>query len=215
VHDYDLAADGLVEGLARVASRFSIPMGITWVDTPAKTPLTLHWNEVTVEQILETITQTQAGFEMRISNGVVHVSATTVPAEQNFLLVRVASFAVHHQVVQMAQRELRQQVQSQVAPPKAGRGGIGGSLATHVGEPEIDVEKINDATVQDVLDALAIASTRKIWVVTFSDDRVPTATGFRRTLTLWNNYPIPDDQQPLWDMFGWDESIPSARLAQQ
>jgi hypothetical protein len=215
VHDYDLVADNFVDGLGRVARKFSVPMGITWVNAPpARTPFTLHWKEATVEKILATVVQTQPGYEMQISNGVVHISSTTISPEQNFLLLRIRTFVAHHEVVQMAQRELRLLVQSTVAPPKAGRGGIAGSLITNVGEPKIDIDH-NDATVQDILDAIATASAKKIWVVTFSADRVPTVTGFRRTLTLWNNYPIPDEQQPLWDMFGWDESIPSARLAQQ
>jgi len=37
-----------------------------------------------------------------------------------------------------------------------------------------------------------------------------TTTGFRRTMTLWNNAPVPGSEQPLWDVFSWDEPLPAA-----
>jgi hypothetical protein len=35
-----------------------------------------------------------------------------------------------------------------------------------------------------------------------------SATGYRRTVTLWNNANVPDSEQPVWDMFRWNDSIP-------
>lgn len=208
VRSYHLDADNLPHALIRVAQEFRIPMGIQWVNTPAaRTKLALSWGDVTVREILETIAKTQPGYEVAVSNGVVQVFTTNISPKQNFLLLRVRSFEVHQEVVQMAERELRSLVMLKVVPPKEGAGGVGRSLATNVDEPTIDVQ-LNDASVQDILDSLATVSTKKIWIVTFVDSSALTATGFRRTLTLWNNSPVPDEEQPVWNMFRWDEAIP-------
>jgi len=74
---------------------------------------------------------------------------------------------------------------------------------------------LKNVGVEDVLDALAVASARKIWIVTFSDDPTLTPTGFRRSLTLWNNFPIPDNEQPIWDMLHWRDVIPADALGKK
>jgi hypothetical protein len=213
VQTYHLVADNLADGLMRVAEEFQIPMGIQWVNTPAaKSKLDRFWKDVTVRQILVSIANTQPNYEVTVSNGVVHVFSTTVTPNQNFLFIKIASFDAHHDVVGMAERKLRRLVQLATVPPTPGpAAGIGGSLAANVGEQKIDL-RLSNTTAQDVLDALVLASPKKIWVVTFAEGSTPTATGFRRTLSFWNDSrPIPDDEQPVWSMFRWGERI--TRLA--
>lgn len=213
VHDYSLTANNFAEGLIRVATQFQIPMGIEWVNTPtARTQLTLDWKDVTLQEILDEITKTQPGYEVRVSNGVVHVCSMKIPPNQNFLHLKIKLFEAHHDVVDMAERRLRDLVQSNLVAPKSDGGGRGGSLAANVGETTVELQ-LRDVTVETILDSLATASTRKIWVVTFVDSFIPTASGFRRTLTLWNDAPVPDDQQPVWDTFHWGDPIPSDGLA--
>jgi hypothetical protein len=84
-------------------------------------------------------------------------------------------------------------------------------LGINLGEPEITV-KLENTSVEGVLDSLVTASARKIVIVSFLDSFILTPTGFRRTETLWNYNPVPDDQQPVWDMLHWKEPIPSAVL---
>jgi hypothetical protein len=213
VHDYNLTANNFLDGLAHVASEFRIPIGIEWVNMPAsRRQITLHWSDATVAEILETITHTQTGYSMDITNGVVHIYSTDILRDQDFVHLRIKSFVAHDEVVQMAERRLRHLVKLTTAPTELGpRGGIGGSLAVSVNEPIINVQA-NDASVQDILDLLVTASAKKIWVVTFVDNSVPTATGFRRTLTLWSKSPVPDDEQPVWNMFGWGQPLPLAGL---
>jgi hypothetical protein len=213
VHDYNLSANNFLDGLMHVGSEFQVPMGIEWVNTSAaRTQFVLHWNTATVEEIIETIAHTQPGYEVRVSDGVVHISLTEIPREQNFLFVNIGSFEAHREVVEMAERRLRNTVKLTTAPAKPGpRVGIGGSLATNVDAQTISVQ-LHDANVRDALDSLATVSTKKIWVVTFADSLALTATGFRRTLTLWNSLPVPDDEQPVWNMFRWDEPVPGAGL---
>jgi hypothetical protein len=89
--------------------------------------------------------------------------------------------------------------------------GFGGSLATNTGERSVSVN-LSHVSAEDVLDALSIASDKKIWVVTFVEDSVPLG-GFRRTVTLWTDSPVPAEEQPVWNMFHWGDHIPSAGLA--
>jgi hypothetical protein len=206
VRQYTLKASSFLEALMQVADQFRIPMGIAWVDTPpARTRVSLSLKSTTVEEIIEAIAKSQPGYSVQVSDGVVHIFSTQVPASQNFLLLKVDKFEARHEVVQMAQRRLRELVQDSVAPPMPTRGGIAGSLITNVGEPKISVD-VNDAKVYQVLDSLAIASPKKVWVVTFTDSL--TGTGFRRTSSLWTAGAIPDSEQPVWNMFSWHESIP-------
>ena len=213
IQDYDLKADNFVLALMHVADEFRIPMGIEWVNTSqARTKVSLSWKNATIQEILEGIAKTQPGYEVQVRNGLVRIFSTKIPADQNFLHLTIKSFEANREVVQMASRRLRELVKTTVVPPKQGTGGIAGSLITNVEEPRIDM-KLNDTSVEGVLDSLATASAKKIWVVTFVDSLIPTATGFRRTLTLWNGDPVPDNEQPVWDLFAWDEHVPTAGLA--
>jgi len=211
-HDYRLVADNFAEGLIRVAQDLQIPAGIQWVDLPtARVKVDMSWRDATGKEIVEAIVRTQPGYDLAVRNGILHVFPVGVPADQNFLTVQVGSFAVHNQVVQVAARKLRALVQLTTAPPKAGMtGGIGGSLAVSTAEPKMSVS-VENASAEDALDALVTHSEKKIWVVTFLDNAALTPSGFRRTRTLWNNSPVPNDQEPVWDMFGWGERIPSGR----
>jgi hypothetical protein len=212
VHEYHLTARNLADALIRVASEFRLPIGIQWVNAAsARAELSFSWNDATVRDIVEAIVKSQPGYSVEVSNGVLHVLSTDILPQQNFLLLRVDSFEVHHVVVEMAERKLQDLVRLNVAPTKAG-GGIGGSLITNIGDPRIDVQ-INNGNVAGVLDSFVTGSSiKRIWVVTFLDTSVPTATGFRRTLTLWNRSPVPDTEQPVWNTFRWDEPMPLAGL---
>lgn len=81
------------------------------------------------------------------------------------------------------------------------------SQGASVGEPDVTVT-LQSVNVPQVLDALALASDRKVWVVTFTADGAVTPTSFRRTGTLWNKENVPDPEQPVWDTFRWGDSIP-------
>ena len=162
--------------------------------------------------MLETIARTQTGYTMEVERSIVHIYPTEIPRDQDFLHLQVKSFVVHNEVVQMAERRLRAQVKLTTAPTEVvPRSGVGNSLAVSVNEPTINVEA-KEASVQDILDLLVTVSRKKIWVVTFVNNPIPTATGFRRTFTLWNKSPVPDDEQPVWNMFAWGEPIPPVGL---
>lgn len=216
VHDYRLEADGFVRALTTVATDFQIPMGIEWVETKAaEAKLSISWKDGTVEGVIRAIIKTRSGYELEIRKNSVHIYAPKlIPEAQNFLRSRLNQFEVRDVPVELASRKLRELVKmtGPQSEKKAGHKGegVGGSLITNVGDPRISV-KLSDVTVQDILDALVVASPRKIWIVTFSQDPAVTVAGFRRTMTLWNDFPVPDREQPVWDLFRWRETIPSPR----
>lgn len=211
VHNHQIQAKNFIEALTGLASEFQIPMGIEWVNTPAsKVKLTLSWEDATVLQILKEIAKTQPGYQMAVKNGVVHVYPPhLVPDRQNFLRLTLNEFEVDRQPVESALRKLRDQVKLTVSPPKPrkGPGGTAGTGFSNAGEPEVSL-RLKNVTLVDVLDALVIASARKIWIVTFLDTPNVTATGFRRTISFWNQGDIPDSEQPVLDMFHWNSTIP-------
>jgi hypothetical protein len=216
VHSYQLQANNFVEALTRVASDFHIPLGIEWVNPPApRARVSLSWNTATIREVLQAVVKTQPGFKMLVGTSVVHVSSPDlVPDHENPLKLKISAFEVHNATVESASRQLHEVVKRTLFPAKTQqgfRGGVAASGASNVDDPKISVT-LKDATVEDILDALALTSARKIWIVTFSDSRVLTSTGFRRTLTLWNDFPIPDDEQPLWDLLHWRDPIPATVL---
>jgi hypothetical protein len=217
VQNYSLVATNFPDALARVAGKFHVPIGIEWVNAPhAREELTLTWKDTTVEKILEQITNTQPGYEMRIENGVVHILLSKqIPVRQDFLNITIDKFDVNNERPEVVRRRLQNVVKLTVSPPRTGiRGGTAGSIFGNADDPSMTVHLLNVSTGK-VLDRMILESAWKIWIVTFSDDTALTRTGYRRTISLWNNYPIPDDEQPVWDMFHWSEPIPMTVLGRK
>jgi hypothetical protein len=61
-----------------------------------------------------------------------------------------------------------------------------------------------NATVEEILDAIAVASEEKVWVVTFSEDPNSLLQSFRRTESFISKAVAADKDQPVWDIFPWD-----------
>jgi hypothetical protein len=217
VQDYHLQGLNFVESLTRVAGDFQIPMGIEWVDSPsARAKSDASWKHATVQQVLEAIVKTQPGYRMRLTSGIVRISSPDlVPDPQNPLKLNIDKFDVQGVPVELASKELHTLVTRTISPPTpqpAAVGGIGRSGASNLDDPMVSVQ-LKNSTVEELLDSLALTSARKIWVVTFTDNLSLTPRGFRRTLTLWNDFPIPDNEQPLWDLLHWGDAIPRVTAA--
>ena len=207
VPEYNLNGDTFITALLRVSDEFQIPLGVDWIAAPsALEKLFLSWHDTSVMNIVEAIVHSQPGYEMRVDGSILHVSSTAIPRGQDFLNLKIHSFDVRDQVVQIAERQLRGAIVATVAPQKVG--GILGSLATSPNEPTITIKR-EDTSVREIMDSLITVSRKKIWVVTFVDSFILTTTGFRRTMSLWNNAPVPDSEQPLWNMFSWDDPLPA------
>jgi hypothetical protein len=215
VPGYQLQANNFVEALTRVAADFRIPMGIEWVNTPAaKAKVSLSWKNVTAWEVLRAVVNTQPSFKIAVRNGIVDVSCPDlIPDRENPFKVKINEFEVHNARVESASRQLQEIVNRTISPPKpqGGRGGIGMSGFSNADDPKISVQ-LSNATVEDALDALALASARKIWIVTFSANRTLTAAGYRRTGGLWTSRLVPDNEQPVWDQFHWGDPIPEVAV---
>jgi hypothetical protein len=213
VDTYSLHAGSFVEALAQVAGEFKIPMGIVWIDRPsAKGNLSFSWVGATVQEIIQEVVATQFGYQLEVDGGIVRISPSEIPSNQNFLNVRISQFAVQDEVLPVATRELKSKVRMTISPPK-GRSntGTGSSLAANTDEPKINLQS-NDKTVEEILNQMISVSDRKLWIVTFEDSFILTSTGLRRTLSLWTGLPVPDDEQPVWDMFRWGTPLPTEAL---
>jgi hypothetical protein len=203
VTNYNLGVFSLVGALIRVSNDFQIPIGIAYIDSPAvRAELPFAWKEATVLEIIETIAKTQPGYHVQVRNGVVHIFPM-IPDAQNFLKLKIEEFNVHNDYIELASFELH----SLITPRRYSLISIGAT-----GDSKVDVELKNSAA-EDALDALAIASNRKIWIVTFSNDTRLTQRGFRRTKSLWTEEPIPDAEQPVWQLMRWGDPMPPAVVA--
>jgi len=206
VANYSLVADNFLDALLRVASEYKIPMGIEWVRTPpAMRSVKLTWEVATVEEIIRGVVRSCPGHEMKAEDGVLRIFAPRlIPARQNFLKLRVHEFEVNDEVVEIAERRLVDIVNSTVSPPKPqakGKmgGGMGHSQGVEVGDPHFTL-KLRDVTVEDVLDALVLASDRGVWTVTFAPTGKLTPSGFRQTASPAGTEPRA---KPYWELLRW------------
>jgi len=200
IQDYDLGPLNFVEALMRVGADFHVPMGISWVKPSAPSAVqTFAWKKATVRGIIEDIAKSQNGYKVDAGAGIVHISPNlSISDRENFLKLRIDPFSVHAAYVEVASFKLH----TLIAPRRYGQMSIGAT-----GDSKVDIDLTNES-VSDALDALALASNRKIWIVTFSDDNSLTANGFRRTISLWIDKPVPDEDQPLWQLMRWGDPIP-------
>jgi len=209
---YTLNASDFGHALIVFGSRFEIPMGIQWIRSKdTLKSVNLSWRNASVEQMLSTLVKSQAGYQFDVNDGVVHVFVVELKSShQNFLNLNIEKFEIHNQVIELASHKLRDLVRLRIASPgaEAQRGkGFAYSQATNVGDPEFSLTLAN-VNVSQVLDGLIATSDRKIWVVSFTSENTAGVTGYRRTVTLWNNANIPDAEQPVWDLFRWSDEIP-------
>jgi hypothetical protein len=209
VNEYQVTEENFLEALCRVSRDFKIPVGITWISTSvARQKLSISWSDSTVQEIIEAISQTQPGYRVEIDRGIVHVFSEQIVPQQDFLLLKIPNFEITHQAIEVASVGLRELIKLTVSPPEPKCCGTGGSIFGNTDEPKLDLH-FTDANVLDILDALAVNSASNIWIVTSSNNPVVTATGFRRTESLWNNLPIPESEQPVWDRIRWGDPLPS------
>jgi len=191
-----------VEVLGQTARLFNIPMGISWLNTEsAQQKRTIEYENATVLEAIEHIANTEPGYEVTAANGVVHVSTVSVPLGQNFLYLRIPNFSAGGSSG-LVEAALRMRLNQEISPDP--QRGYGGSVFSNANDPKLDLHMTN-VSVEDILDGIAVASNDKVWVVTFEEkpDHL-TATGFRRTEPLRSTTFVPDEAQPVWDMFLWD-----------
>jgi hypothetical protein len=205
VPTFGLGSVDFLGALMQVSKDFQIPMGIVWVNSmPTRKPTTLSWKDRTVREILADIVQTQSGYRMALRDGIVHIFPYgLIPNGEDFLHMKIEDFETRNTVLELALFKLHMLVNP-----------IRGSFQLSVagpGDSKVSLE-LKDVTVQNILDALAVASNRKIWIVTYSLGAGKTPRGFRRTSSLFTDLEVPDNQQPIWYFHRWGDPLPPAAL---
>ena len=189
-----------VESLGQVASAFSIPMGISWLKTEgSQKKRSIEFKNATVLEMIEAIAGSEPNYEVVILNGVLHVATKEIPLGQNFLYLRISEFATKG-IANGAKVALWMQLNQRIS--RDPHRGYGGSILSSTSEPKLDLTFTN-ATVEEILDSIAVASDHKVWLVTFEDNLNLTPSGFRRTDSLLSTTVAPNEAQPEWDIFPW------------
>jgi len=128
-------------------------------------------------EIIQDLAKTEPDYEVRIANNVVHVATNDIARDQNFLNLKIPQFSGTG-VAAIVKEGLWMLLNQQIAPnrPK----GYGGSISLSPSDPRLDLQFTN-ASVEEILDRIALTSDHKVWIVTFAEDPQLTPTGFRRT----------------------------------
>ncbi len=202
---YDLGSVDFLGAIMQASKDFEVPIGIVWVNSvPTRRLTTLSWKDKTVREILADIAQTQSGYRMALQDGIVHIFPHgLMPDRENFLHMKIEDFETHDTVLELALFKLHMLVNP-----------IHGSFQLSVagpGDSKVSLD-LKDVTVENILDALAVASNRKVWIVTYSPGASKTANGFRRTSSLFTDHEVPDNQQPIWYFHRWGDPLPPAAL---
>jgi hypothetical protein len=190
-----------VDALGQVARVFNVPMGISWVkNTSSETKRSIEYKDATVLEIIRAIANSEPGYEVIVGSGVVHVATKDVPPGQNFLYLKIPGFSVKG-IANGAKVSLWMRLNQQISPdPKRG---YGGSIFTSASDRRLDLAFMN-ATVEEILDSIALASDYKVWLVTFEDNLNLTPSGFRRSESLHSTTAASDEEQPVWDIYQWN-----------
>jgi hypothetical protein len=216
VHDYTLSSDTFLQALLQVSERFHVPMGIEWVrNEQSLRKVSLHWGHANVLQVIKTLAGTQKGYDFETRNSVVHVFPAGSPSDtSDFLNVRIAKAEVKNGTILVGDETLTDWLRPIIrprSPPDPHTAvdiAFGGPTSP---EPSIDLA-FQDVSVRDILDRLALATDRKIWVVTYPASRGFTPTGFRRVESLFAHDFIPTDYQGFWITFRWGERVNACSL---
>jgi hypothetical protein len=199
---YELGSINFVEALVRVSCDFQIPLGIAWINAPKeKEKVPFAWKQATVQEIIQSIVGSDPNYQVQFKNGVIRVfPAGTIPDAQNFLQLKIKQFDVVDSNIDLALLKVR----ALINPAKQ----VGFSVGGEPNEPKITL-RLKDSTIADILDAMVLASPRRIWIVVFSSDTNPTAAGFRRTAVLWDGLSaVSEKNEPALNLLRWGDKIP-------
>ncbi len=169
VNAFDSDSLSTVGQLIDFAQHFQIPMGIEWIDNSnERAPESVHARNTTAQRILQQIVQEKPGTTFRLSGGVVHVfTSSRVSDGQNFLNLRIPHFQVENESLLGAEWLLRVAIHEVLNPRPGGYGGGHGHGVPR--RDTFDVRNlsfsINNATVRQILNTIAVKQGNALWVV--------------------------------------------------
>jgi len=214
VQDYSLEASTFIEGLLRISARFQFPLAVEWMKSAdTLKPVRLSWSRTTVEDVIQAIVSSYAGYEWQAEDGVVHVFQRTLEADsRNLLNITIRSFDEQPETVGWANNDLFEMVSHVVRHPELF--GISGSVLGSQGEPvfrfaaqNVPARSILNKMVTAGL-ATSVARMNRIWVVTFPERPIFSRTGFLEVVPTWNPKFVSDDGQPFWVLLPWGDPPP-------
>ena len=203
VTEYELHADNMLQALMQISARFQLPMGVEWSQDSRTNK---EDRRSTSQERVESSSMSR-WVGTRIMTGQSGTGQSTVYPrwandDHSFLHLPIADFSEKDTFVLFASRDLQKIVNAIVAPVIAGRG-RGGSVATGLGDRRVTIE-LKNSSVEQILSAFLAAADFKIWVITYTGRDDVTATGFRRTISLYSGQSVPDESQPVWNLLRWD-----------
>jgi hypothetical protein len=207
IEQYRVAADSFVQGLAKVATDFQIPMAVEWVrNFQTSRGIDQSWNHAKVSDIIKSLTEAYPGYEVRLSNGVMQILPVgAFTDEHDFLNTRVARFQAKKEWLALASSRLQFTVQSLIRPvaPLPPGAGEGSSTGVGVGGDRPVSVDFQNASVREILNGLIISASQTTWVVTYPESVPMTSTGLRRAADLFSKTVFADEDQPVWVFVPW------------
>jgi len=204
VDEYAISEETFLQALLRLAAQFEIPLGVEWV-RPSKPDgeIDLVFTGETVREILCSVVRSQPGYTFRVEGSIVHVFPEGALVDRgSFLNLSIRKFELENEFGAYASHKLHNIVQTIVSPPDWPPGsGVAGSIASGEEDRRISLT-LENATVRDILDAIASATHMNVWVVAYPEKTTLTPKGFYRTLSVGGEI-VPDDYQPVWVLFRW------------
>jgi hypothetical protein len=193
---YSLHTQDSLHALLKMAGDFQLPIGIEWVRSIGPTEhFDKSWQDAAPATILQDILARYPGYEMEVSNSVVHVFPAAIHNDAaNILNTRIGEFQANREYVRFAASRLGRQLLPIMVPPDPTRApeGWGSSIATGKGDRPVTFI-IENATVRDVLDKLCLAADLNMWVVAYPSEPAKSRGGFLKTIRLDEAVPPEDD----------------------
>jgi hypothetical protein len=169
--DFVPTASSPKEQLVELARHYKLPIGIEWIyaaDQPA-TPLSFS-GQITVMEMIRAILQQVPGYELRIENGVVSITYSSLSANPyDFLNLRMAEYKVNEVNVFGAEAQLRLTIDRTLRPERY----VGGSAGGYGYGPDrndgFDIKNISvsrkQISVRQVLDEIIRQNGNALWIV--------------------------------------------------
>lgn len=207
VKSYRLSAPSFISALTQAAAEFRVPIGIEWIRSDASLrAVECTAKDTDVEGLLRQIVALMPGYELDTNHATVHVYPSgAYRDDSDFLNLKIHGLNVRDQYVRAASRTLQLQVRELMRPVvsmDARPHGSAGHVATGLGDKRVNIA-LGPSTVRDALDALLAPAAFKIWIVTYPASPKLTKGGFKRAESAFSPEPLPDDQQPVWDLLRW------------
>ena len=204
IENYSLEANSFIDALLKISAQFRLPLGVEWVKTEdTLKPVRFSRTHATLEEVMQSVVFSHAGYDWRLEDGIVHVFDTALLRDaRNPLNTKLKHFGFsdcRQMVAPEAEVYLEIGLRN-VVEPKIG-GGWGASIGRGVDEPKLQLP-CDDVSVRYVLNRIIAVSRQHIWIATFPERMTLNPTGFLEELPMYP--PDADLNQPFWILLRWE-----------